>query len=333
MVSMAFQVDPYDLAHPEHRHDQHHDGEDQHLLPRGVLQQRRQIVRRREPEDAEQDDGHERQDPGREAPLGREGAHAAAEAEAAADHLRDALENLGKVAAGFLLDQHGSHDRHETRARHAHQEAQKRPPQVVAVVHVRESQLELAGNRLVHVLGNELQAGVERVPGAQRPLHHVDGIRQLLLELLEPCAPLPGNVHEGCGTTAGHHEQGQHGAVREEHAQQSAGRGAQDGERDQAMGEDVDAGLLDVAAERFHLRRVLEPARERRQVAEVLLPEQGGRLSLSIHRIDLGKPAAQELARLCVRAEGRHDQHLRKQEDRSAQEAQEDDVAAGHWNS
>src|SRR6185295_4524189 len=35
IVSMASQVDTNDFAHPEHRHDHHHDGEYQHLLARG----------------------------------------------------------------------------------------------------------------------------------------------------------------------------------------------------------------------------------------------------------------------------------------------------------
>ena len=74
------------------------------------------------------------------------------------------------------------------------QHAEQRTAQVVAVVDVGEGHLELARDGLVHVLRDELQAGIERMSRADRALHHVHGVRQLLLELLEALATLAEDV-------------------------------------------------------------------------------------------------------------------------------------------
>jgi hypothetical protein len=49
------------------RHDHHHDRKHDHLLAGRVLEERRQVGRRRDPQDREQHDRHEGQDPRRHA--------------------------------------------------------------------------------------------------------------------------------------------------------------------------------------------------------------------------------------------------------------------------
>ena len=52
-----------------------------------------------------------------------------------------------------------------------------------SVADIRERQLELAGDRILHVLGHELEAAIERVTGLERPLDDVDRLGHLFFEL------------------------------------------------------------------------------------------------------------------------------------------------------
>jgi hypothetical protein len=69
--------------------------------------------------------------------------------------------------------------------------------------------------------------------------------------------------------------------------------------------------LLDLATQRLHRRQRLELPFPRREIAEVLLPQQRGDAVLLRALLDLIQPLAQALAGLSAFAERRHDQCLR----------------------
>ena len=99
-----------------------------------------------------------------------------------AHDVRQVLEDLGQVAAGFALDQHGGGEKTHIDDRHPLCEVVERVLERQAKVLLVERLAELRSDRLLHLVGYHLQAGRERVPGLQRAGNQVERLRERFLE-------------------------------------------------------------------------------------------------------------------------------------------------------
>ena len=105
---------------------------------------------------------------------------------------RQVVEHLGQVAARLALRQHRRHEEARVEHRHAPRHAAQRVGQRHAEVLLVVDAAELGADRRRHLVGDDAQAGRERVAGAQRAGDQVDGLGELLLEHAQPLGALPG---------------------------------------------------------------------------------------------------------------------------------------------
>ncbi len=138
----------------------------------------------------QQQDQHEgrqrRQEPALHPPFGRQGPDRPLDQVALADHAGQLGEQLGEVAAGLLLDEHGQDE--DLQLDHAGPPGQVaegdlgREAEVLLLVAVGE----LGGDRLGELVGDGQQGLAQRLAGADHPGHQLEGVGELRAELLDP---------------------------------------------------------------------------------------------------------------------------------------------------
>ncbi len=135
--------------------------------------------------------------------MGGDGSNLPLDLEAIADDRREVVEDLGEVAAGLTLGEHGGDEEARVekwdpfakrfqRVRHRHAE-------ILPVVR----QPELGPHGLRHLFGNHRQAGRKCVSGSQGSREKIDRLGKLFLELGD--AALGHVVDEPDGQVTGHH--------------------------------------------------------------------------------------------------------------------------------
>ena len=105
-----------------------------------------------------------------------------------ADDGADAVEQLGKIAACFALDQHGDDEIAQvgdgTRVARFISASGSRDTEIDLV----ECGPEFGGERIVHFVTDHLQCRGKGVSGTHRPAHQVERVRQLLFNTVQRLA-------------------------------------------------------------------------------------------------------------------------------------------------
>ena len=271
---------------------------------------------------------HHRHEPRRDARLGRQRPELSEEPVAIPHGRGDAVEDLGEVSAGLLLD-HGGHGedlevavRRGARA-HLPDRSFERHPQPLLL----EGARELHADGLGHLVGHQLEGRAERVSGPERSGHHVERLGQLLGE--QPAAPFPrGEEQDRERRGERHAGDRQAGEQTDPEPRQCPDERAEEGEGAELHHRHPRVGLLEQV---FHAPRPAlagEPGVERGDGGEPSLLEQV-RVERQRSLVGLEAPpqlAASPVGEVAQRLEGRF-------EEPEEGEAGEDDEGGAHGDS
>ena len=139
-------------------------------------------------------------------------------------------DDLGQVAAGLALDVDGHHEELEVRAVHPVLEVGQGAVHVHAVVDLVQGLAELGADGRIELVGHHAHAAAEGVSGLEGAGHQVQGLGQLLLELVHALAllaPEPPNgqvAQEAAGGGDDPQPAGKAARKAADHAQQGAGQ-------------------------------------------------------------------------------------------------------------
>jgi hypothetical protein len=144
----------------------HDDGRHDHRLADLVVEQHVHVIRVDHLQgDAEKGREREQHVAGKPAVRGVH-AHLAANLEPLADDVREVVQNLGKIAARFSLDEDRGREESHVEQRHAQREIVERFLHREAEILLFERRAEFGANRFGHLVGHHLHTGAERVSGA-----------------------------------------------------------------------------------------------------------------------------------------------------------------------
>ena len=108
--------------------------------------------------------------------------HLAQDLEPFTDDVREVLENLREVAAGFPLDEHRGRKEANVERRHANGQVVERVLERQTEVLLVEGLAKLRADRVRHLVGDHLQPGREGMAGLQGAGDQVEPLRELLFE-------------------------------------------------------------------------------------------------------------------------------------------------------
>src|SRR5579863_6043884 len=108
------------------------------------------------------------------------------QAKSFANDLGCLIQNLGKVAAAFTLDENCRGYNLHVLQGHAGDQIVERRLQLQTIVHLIEGQPELSAHRLLALTRNQAHGGIETVTDAESTHDEVDGFGKALLKLAQP---------------------------------------------------------------------------------------------------------------------------------------------------
>ena len=116
--------------------------------------------------------------------------------ESLSNHVRQVIEDLGKVAAAFALNGDGGDEEFHVQQRDTAREGIERVAQRQTEILLLEDLLEFRPDRRRQLIGGHADRRLKRVPRADGPRHEVERLRELLLERLQPArSPLDEKQH------------------------------------------------------------------------------------------------------------------------------------------
>src|SRR5712692_10581637 len=172
--TVTLHLDLDDPADPEEPNRLHHEGNEQRHLAHAVLEEQLHVLRVEHRQDDAQRRRQGQQDEGGEAAVRGVHANLPADLESLADHVREVVENLGQIAAGFPLNQHGGDEEPDVEDRDALGHLVERIAERKTEVLLIERLLELGSHRLLQLLGHHAEGGLERVARAKSAGYQVE---------------------------------------------------------------------------------------------------------------------------------------------------------------
>src|SRR5713101_8868806 len=185
-MSIYLNLDRNDLLHDDVADQLEEDGDTRHLIARGIFNKELDIFPVGIEHQERHRDGNDGQGRGRDAAVSADGLDSAAQLEPLADDNRQLIEQLGKITACPLLQQHGGDEKVHFQQWHALGKILQRVLERQAQVLFVECAPELTRQRVGELAMNHFERNREGVAGAHRTRHELQTVWKLLFKFLQP---------------------------------------------------------------------------------------------------------------------------------------------------